>query len=588
MSNLANTMSLLNSIAMGDAHSELVIYDSSLVNVYTGEILPHTDVAIAKGRIAYVGTDAKHTIGPRTHKVNAKGRYIAPGFADAHIHIDQFVTPHEFTAQSVLHGVTTLFSDPIDVTSSCGNRGFIEFLRMCQNAYARIYNVIPGGLPVNKKYSTARGLGSKQEIAALKRSDVLGLGEVFSWTRVTNRDSQTMKKLQSMIKGNHIINGHTAGAKDKKLQAYIASGIFSCHEPIDYAQTIERLRLGMWVMIREGSIRRSLEPIVTEILDQDIDTSRLMFCTDGVNPPDMLRYGQIDHCVRQAIKLGMNPVTAYTIASRNTFDYYSQSNNVGGIAPGKLADIIILDDLENVHIRDVYVGGMHIVHKSKLVNPIKRSKIPAWSSKVTKVGCIFTRNDFTIKSDVDCIVNTIIMKSEIITGKSNANLITVNGNLETDSNEEMIRAAAFDRLGGTHKGTVAFMEGMGNFKGAIATTWSFHENDLIVIGASQDDMAMAANIAARKGGGIAMVQNKKCTIEIPLEFGGILSRANFANVAKSLEKLDSTMQRSGCRFAHGHLIPLFLPFLALPSIRLIHNGLIDIKSEKMIPVIALG
>lgn len=586
MKRLADQIRTLNATAIGDAHADLIISGATLANVYTGKLEEGIDIAIAGDRVAYVGRDAAHTAGPKTRTEDARGRFVVPGMADPHIHIDQFVTPHEFAEHAVLHGVTTLFSDPIDIVSVCGYRGFVEFLRQCKDAPARIFNVVPGGLPVDRKFSTSRRLTRAQERTSLKRDDVVGLGEVFSWKRVTDRDPQTMAQLKSILQKDHVINGHTAGASGKKLQAYVASGIFSCHEPIDYAQTLERLRIGMWVMIREGSIIRSLKEIVTEVLADRIDTSRLMFCSDGVSPTDMVRYGHIDHCVRQAVSLGMDPVTAYTIASRNAFDYYLMSRDVGGIAPGKLADIVVLDDLQKASVRDVYVGGRRVVHGGRLVRRTRRPGRPTWTSRTVRVGRAFDDDDFAVCATGPSCVNTIVMKTPIITGAGSATLEPRDGTLCADADSQVLKAANFERARPTHKGVVAFVEGLGRMEGALATTWSFHENDLVVVGSNERDMAAAANIAASRGGGIVFVRNAKRVADIRLDFAGILSTMSFEKVAESLERLDAKVHDAGCRFSDAHLVPLFLPFLALPSVRLLHTGMVDIKSSERIPTVA--
>lgn len=584
MEQLARQIRTLNATAMGEAHADLVIKDVSLANVYTSELEQGIDIAISKDRIAYVGPDASHTIGPKTRIAEGRGKFAVPGMVDPHIHIDQFVMPHEFAAKAVLHGVTTLFADPIDIVSVGGYRGFTEILRQCRGTHARIFNAVPGGLPVDRKYSTGKRLSRAQEKTALKNKDVVGLGEVFSWTRVTNRDPQTMAQLGAVLSGGHIINGHTAGASKKKLQAYVASGIFSCHEPVDYEQTIERLRIGMWVMVREGSIIRSLEKIIPEVISRKIDTSRLMFCSDGVSPPDMLRYGHIDYCVRQAIRMGMDPVKAYTIASRNAFDYYMMSPNVGGIGPGKLADIVILDDLEKAKVRDVYVGGTCVVRNQRLLNSPRRPSRPKWLAQTIKTRRRFTKDDFAVCATGPCNVNTISMTTPIITRLTNTTLEPKNGTLCADS--RILKAANFERAKSTHKGAVAFVEGMGELEGAVASTWSFHENELVVVGSNERDMATAVNIAISGGGGTAFVKNGKKIAEMKLNVAGILSSRRFEEVAKSLENLDSAIHKAGCRFEDAHLVTLFLPFLALPAVRLLHTGLVEIRSGNKIPTIA--
>jgi adenine deaminase len=283
---------------MGDKKADLVLQNCSIVNVYSNEILPKNQIAIVNERIAYVGIDASHTLGPKTIVMDLQGKYVTPGFADPHIHIDQFVLPSELAKKSLLCGVTSLFSDPIDIVSVCGYRGFREFVKLTQNLPIRFFHVVPGGLPVDRKFSHGKTLSSIQEKTAIKLPNVLGLGEVFSWTKVTQRDSKTMKTLSMMLDNDCIINGHTAGASGKKLNAYVSSGILSCHEPTNFEQVLERIRLGMWIMIREGSIRRDLKEIIPEVIKQNINSDRMMFCSDGVDPLDIMEYGHIDHCIR--------------------------------------------------------------------------------------------------------------------------------------------------------------------------------------------------------------------------------------------------------------------------------------------------
>ncbi|MDH3278183.1 MAG: amidohydrolase family protein, partial [Nitrosopumilus sp.] len=319
---------------MGDRKADLVLKNCSLISVYTREIIPNTQVSIVGQRIAYVGPDASHTIGPQTVVMDVEGKYISPGFADPHIHIDQFVLPSELAKKSLLCGVTSLFSDPIDIVSVAGYKGFQEFLKLGEDLPIRIFQVVPGGLPVDRKFSNSKSLSLLQEKTAIKHPNVLGMGEVFSWTKVTLRDSKTMKSLTAMLDNGCIINGHTAGASEKKLNAYVSSGILSCHEPTNYDQVLERLRLGMWIMIREGSIRRDLKEIVPKVLSQGIYLNRLMFCSDGLDPIDITKYGHIDHCIKESIKFGLEPIDAISMASKNCFDYYNMGKDLGGIAPG--------------------------------------------------------------------------------------------------------------------------------------------------------------------------------------------------------------------------------------------------------------
>ena len=581
-SSLANSILSLNSVAMGDKKADLVLKNCNLLSVYTKEIIPKTQIAIIGDRIAYVGPDAAHTLGPKTAVIDVENKYVSPGFADPHLHIDQFVLPSEFVKKSLLCGVTSLFSDPIDVVSVTGYKGFQEFLKLGEDLPIRIFQVVPGGLPVDAKFSNSKSLSLSQEKSAIKHPHVLGLGEVFSWTKVTQREPKTMKSLSTMLECDCIINGHTAGISEKKLNAYVSSGILSCHEPIDFDQVLERLRLGMWVMIREGSIRRDLKEIVPRILSHGTYLNRLMFCSDGLNPLDITKFGHIDHCIRESIKLGLKPIDAITMASKNNFDYYNMGKDLGGIAPGKLADILIFNDLKSFKPSKVFVGGKLVVSNGSIVTSIKKKTISPWIKKTVKLKK-FSENDFLIKSKKkDVLANTIFMQTEIITKIGSAELHSKNGHVSASLDSDVWKVAAFDRTHGTNRHSIGFLENFGADIGAFASTWSYHENDLIVIGSNDSDMAIASNHIIKNQGGLVVVKSGKILASLPLQFAGIISTDSFENVSSNFQKINDSIVDSGCKFARPHLIPLFLPFLALPSVRILSGGIVDVKKQNYI------
>ena len=564
---------------MGDDFADLVLTNCSLVNVYSKEIQEKIQIAITNDRIAFVGPDASHTIGSKTKILDVKNKFVSPSFVDPHIHIDHFITPSEFVKKSLLCGVTTLFPDSIDIVSVCGYKGFKEFVNLTKNLPMRFFHTAPGGLPVDKKFSHGKTLSLKQEKSAIKMSSVIGLGEVFSWTKVTKRDSKTIKSLQQMHEENCIINGHTAGASGKKLNAYVASGIFSCHEPINFDQVIERLRLGMWIMIREGSIRRDLKKILPIVISHGTYTNRLMFCSDGVDPVDLSSYGHIDHCVRSAIKLGLDPIDAISMASKNCFDYYNLGQQFGGIAPGKMADILILDNLKKIKINSVLLGGKTVVSNGKLTSVIKKPKVPKWITSTVKLSK-FSENDFSIRSlNTSENVNAINMKTEIVTEKTTEDLDTKNGNVSPSSDKDVWKVAAFDRTYGTKKHAVGFLKNFGAEIGAFASSWSFHENDLIAIGSNEKDMAIACNKLSKNQGGMIVVRDGKTLASMPFQLAGITSLDSIESVAKQFLEINSSMTDSGCKFKKPHLIPVFLPFLALPDIRILYSGIVDVKKR---------
>lgn len=586
-SSLAPMIPSLNSVAMGKKKADLVLKNCMLVNVYSREITPGTQISIFKDRIAYVGTDASHTVGEKTVVIDLEKRYVTPGFADSHTHVDKYILPSELAKKSLLCGTTSLFSDPIDIVSVCGYKGFREFVKLTENLPIRFFHVIPGGLPVDRKFSHAKTLSLAEEKAALRLENVLGLGEVFSWTKVTNLDSRTMKTLKNMLENDYVINGHTAGASGKKLNAYIASGILSCHEPIDFDQVIERLRLGMWIMMREGSIRRDLDKIIPNILATGTYLDRLMLCSDGVNPKDLLEFGHIDHCIRKSVNLGLDPIDAIALATKNCFDYYNMGKDYGGIAPGKIADILVFDDLDKLKPAKVFVGGNLVVSHGSIVTKLKEPKIPPWITKTVKVNRKFMEKDFIVKSSSPSVQALVIkLNTEIITQKSFEELQTKDGNVIPSIDKDVWKVAAIDRTYGTGKYTVGFLQNFGADIGAFGSTSTFHENDMVIIGSNEKDMAFAVSILSEMQGGVLVVKNEKILAKSALPFAGLISTLPFDEALLEFLEVNSKIVDAGCKFKNPYLIPLFLPFLALPDIRILYTGIVDVKNRTYLNVLA--
>ena len=307
-----------------------------------------------------------------------------------------------------------------------------------------------------------------------------------------------------------------------------------------------------------------------------------MFCSDGLDPLDIIKFGHIDHCVRESVKLGLDPIDAVTMATKNTFDYYNMGRDLGGIAPGKLADILIFDDLKSFKPNTVFVGGNLIVAGGRIVTPIKRKAIPSWIKDTVKLSRI-SPDDFLMPSNKEeVIANTIYMQTEIITKIGSAKLYPEDGYISAMPDSGIWKVAAFDRTHRTNKRVVGFLENFGGDVGAFASTWSFHENDLIVVGSDDSDMATACNHLIKNHGGLVVVKDKQILASLPLSFAGIISTDSFEKVASNFEKINNTLIDSGCNFSKPHLIPLFLPFLALPSVRILSGGIIDVKKQMCI------
>lgn len=575
----------LNQVAMGEKKADIVLKNCRLANVYSREIMPQTQIAIFKDRIAYVGKDASHTVGQNTAVIDLEEKLVTPGFADPHIHIDQYVLPSELAKQSLLCGTTALFSDPIDIVSVCGYKGFRELVKMTESLPVRIFHMIPGGLPVDRKFSHARTMSRAEQGRALGLENVLGMGEVFSWTKVTMRDTRTIQDIGHILENGGIVNGHTAGASDKKLNAYIASGISSCHEPIDYDQVIERLRLGMWVMMREGSIRRDLDRIVPNVLSHKTYLDRLMFCTDGVSPKDLLEFGMIDNCIRRSVSMGMELIDAITIASRNCFDYYRMGSDLGAIAPGKLADILVFGDMENLRPDKVFVGGRLLVAHGRLVFENPRRAVSAWITKTVKIRHKFAEKDFVVRRKGRSAQALVIrLDTEIITKKDNEELEIKDDNVAASQEKDVWKVAAIDRTYGTGKKSIGFLKNFGSSVGAFGSTQSFHENDLIVIGSNESEMALVANELVKTQGGMAVAKDGQIICKFEMPVAGLASKLPLGEAVAKYNEIDYKIVDLGCKFKQPHLIPLFLPFLALPEVRILYSGIVDVKNRTYLDI----
>jgi adenine deaminase len=307
-----------------------------------------------------------------------------------------------------------------------------------------------------------------------------------------------------------------------------------------------------------------------------------MFCSDGLDPLDISKFGHIDYCIRESIKLGLEPIDAVTMASKNNFDYYNMGKDLGGIAPGKLADILVFDNLKSFKPKHVFVGGKLAVSNGSFVARIRKNTISPWIKKTVKLKK-FSKNDFLIKSKKKHVVaNTIFMQNEIITKLGTSELNPNDGNVSASLDNDVWKIAAFDRIHGTDKHSIGFLENFGADIGAFASTWSFHENDLIVLGSNDSDMAIASNHLIKNQGGLVVVKSGKILASLPLQFGGIVSTDSFETVSSNFEKINNSIVDSGCKFRRPHLIPLFLPFLALPSVRIFAGGIIDVKKRSYV------
>ena len=357
MSKDKETIRHLIRASMGEVKSDLVVTDGRLINVYSGEVLDGMEMAASAGRVCYVGPSAEHTRGEETRVVDAGGRWIAPGFIDAHTHIGHFCRPFELLQAYVPHGTTALMASCDEHTVAFGLTGMRLFLDEVASHPLRVYTLISMAAPQDPLLCRTESMSDTEAAEILRDPRVLGLGEVVSWLRLVQGDTDLLARIGMTLDEGKIVHGHTAGARDRRLNAIAAASVSSCHEPISGEDALARLRLGYWTMLREGSFRQDLEATLKPLLAAGVDTGRLILVTDGMAPDDVAERGHMDHVIRRAVECGLSPVGAIQAATLHPATYSGLDQDIGGLAPGRLADFVLLDDLDTVHVGATFIGG---------------------------------------------------------------------------------------------------------------------------------------------------------------------------------------------------------------------------------------
>ncbi|MGH9876487.1 MAG: adenine deaminase [Nitrososphaerales archaeon] len=591
-SKLSQISDKLVDVSQGRLPAELILKNCNLLSTYSGEVIDNVQVAIYKDRIAFVGQDAKHTAGRGTNTIDLQGKFISPGLMDAHAHIDFLVTPTEFARQALLHGTLAIFADPVDMVSVLGNKGFNLFLQEVRTLPVRVFTVVPMAVPQDPKFSSSRYMKYEEVVRALDNDDVLGLGEVLSWVRVLDKEKELLKIMKYALSKNKIINGHTAGARGAKLDAYISSGIFSCHEPINYDEAIERLRLGMWVMLREGTVRRDLHEMISQVHSKEINHSRLMMASDGVDPEDVVKIGYMDHALRICVKSGMHPAKAAQIASLNTATYYGLDKDLGGIAPAKLADIVVFHNLQDFKISKVFVGGKLLVNNGAILLDQDSFEYPVWAKKTMNVKKKLQASDFYIKPPIELIkygkVGVLVanLQTDIITRQESAELKIINNNVAASRELDVWKVAVIDRHWRSGKIGLGFMKGFRTDVDAFAGTINVDENELVVIGIDEEQMAIAANTIIDMNGGMAVVKDGVAIAKYQMDVAGLMSSKSFEEAEKEYEAMNNVLKKHGCPFEKPLKVLFFVTFVALPEVRFTHNGMVNVKRRAYVSIFA--
>ena len=420
----------------------------------------------------------------------------------------------------------------------------------------------------------------------LTRDDILGLGESY-WQAVLQEPAQLLPRFEQALAVGKTLEGHSAGAGDKKLAAYVAAGISSCHEPINAAQVLERLRMGLHIMVREGSIRRDLAEIA-KIKDTGIDLRRLILSTDGVDPQDLIEKGYMEFVLRKAIDYGFDPVAAIQMATLNVAEHFSIDGFVGGIAPGRYADLMIIPDVQTIEAQMVISNGKVVAEKGELLTAPRPHTFSTQSLNSVKLPRDMKASDFIISAESDGFhvnLRIIDMVTDLVTAELPMQWPVIDGQIHPDVDADVIKVAAIDRTHNPGKMHVGLIKGFGLKSGAMACSAAWDTSDIIVVGSNDDDMAAAVNRIHALQGGAVIYNHGEILAELPLPIFGIMSDLPIEAIVDRLQKIKKTVSDLGVPFPDPLLTLITLTGAAIPYLRICEEGLVNLKDGKTVDLI---
>ena len=552
-------------VAAGREKADLVLKNAKYLNVFSNEFLSG-DIAVANGLIAGVGKYDGKT------EIDVSGKFVLPGFIDAHIHLESsMVTPAEFAKAVVAHGTTTVITDPHEITNVMGIDGVEYMIQASQNLPIDVHFMMPSCVPATEIDESGAELDCKDIDLYLDNKKVLGLAEMMNYVGVINGDKNVLSKIVTSQAHHKKIDGHAPELSGNDLNAYIAAGVYSDHECSTFENALEKLRKGQFIMIREGTAAHNLKALMPLLTQQYY--SRCMFATDDKHPSDLLYGGHIDYIVKQALKNGADPIVALKTATHHAARYFLL-NNKGAIASGYLADIVVVDNLEDFNVETVFKRG-------KLVfdGEVKDFSAPTVDEKLAeKCFDTFHLDSVTPSSfKVDGKLGLIgLVGGELLT----RNLGTAD---KIDVENDILKIACIERHKGTNHIGVGYVKGYSLKSGAVATSVAHDSHNIITVGCNDDDIAVAVNAIKDSKGGIAVVENGKIKALLELPIAGLMSDDPLTTVNEKLENAKSSAYELGADKSIDPFMTLsFLSLPVIPSVRITTKGVFDAENWKML------
>lgn len=589
---LAEVTQDLVAVAMGRKPADLVLKGGKLVNVNTGEILSGVDVAITKGRIALVG-DVAHTIGENTQVIDCQGYYLTPGFMDGHIHVESsMMTVREYARTVVPRGTTTIYMDPHEIANVLGMDGIKLMIEDGQRVPLRVYVAMPSCVPAAPSFEDAGAVLGPVEIQqAMQWEEVAGLGEMMNFPGVIYGDDSIHAELQATLDANKIITGHySIPETGQGLNAYISTGVRCCHESVRAEDALAKMRLGMYAQLREGSAWHDVKETIKSITENRIDTRYATLISDDTHPNTLIAMGHLDHIVKRAIEEGVNPVTAIQMVTINVAQCFGMDRDLGSIAPGRWADILLISDLTKVLVKKVILNGELVAEDGKMLLEIEPATYPDFARNSMRLLGQLKPEDFAISTKNPQASEALVRVMEVIEAKvgtlaRECTLPVQGGLIQNDLEQDVIKAVVAERHRATGTIGKGFVKGLSLRVGAVASTVAHDSHNLLIVGTNDADMALAGNKLAEVGGGMIAVRDGQVVALLPLPIAGLMSDQPVEKVAQAVEYLDHAWKELGCQMVSPFMTMALLALAVLPELRLTNRGLVDTVNFKFVDLI---
>lgn len=582
-------------VAMGRQFAEMVIRNGRWVNVHTREVIPNIDIAVHSGRIAYVGPDAEYCIGDETTVIHAEGAYLVPGLTDAHMHVESSMcTITEYVRTVLPHGTTAIFADPHEIANVFGLDGVRMMVDEAAEMPINVFVQMPSCVPSAPGLERPGASITAEDVAeAMQWPGIIGLGEMMNFPGVFNNDPAMHDIMAETAKAGKTIGGHYASPDlGRPFHAYIAGGPADDHENTREMDAIERARRGMRPMMRLGSAWYDIEAQVTAITEKGLDPRSFILCTDDVHAGTLVEEGHMDRVLRHTVALGLDPLVAIQMMTINTAQHFGVDRDLGSIAPGRYADIVLTDSLEAFKAKTVIAAGQVVVVEGDLAIDLPPyAHADRFKQSVNLGPLAYVQPDaFKVPSahNPTVIVNVIgVIENQAPTRHMRVALPVKNGEVLPDMGQNVARIALLERHKGTGDLVNGFVHGLGlDVPCAIAATVAHDSHHLIVVGTDTGDMAKAVARLSEVGGGVVVMREGTELALVELPIGGLMSNERAEIVAQKSAAMVQAMRDCGCTLNNAYMQFSLLALVVIPEIRISDLGLVDVTQFKHIPVIA--